>query len=93
MRKVRGIRGNKYILNKIGLTYLYIKQLYITQWTLTFNILYDSYLQKLSYQVVDYKFSKEMNMAILDFATSICKARKPLCEKCFLSNTCKFYKN
>ena len=41
---------DKYILNKIGLTYLYIKQLYITQWTLTFNILYDSYLQKLAQQ-------------------------------------------
>ena len=56
------------------------------------DIRYDPYLQKLAYQVVHHKFSKEINWAILDFSASICKA-KPLCGKCFLSSNCNFYQN
>lgn len=57
------------------------------------DIRYDPYLQKLALQVVKHDFSKDINWAILDFAATICKARKPLCENCFLSGTCKYYKN
>ncbi|WP_050009458.1 hypothetical protein [Flavobacterium sp. B17] len=56
------------------------------------DIRYDPYLQELAYRVVNHSASKEINWAILDFAAEICKARKPLCENCFLSATCKYYK-
>lgn len=56
------------------------------------DIRYDPYLQQLAAQVVDHEQSKEINWAILDFAAIICKARRPLCEVCFLSDTCLFAK-
>lgn len=56
------------------------------------DIRYDSYLQGLAVRVVNIPRAKEINWAILDFAASICQARKPRCETCLLSNTCTFYK-
>lgn len=57
------------------------------------DIRYDPYLQNLATRVVNHPESKQINWAILDFAAIICKARTPLCKKCLLSNSCKFYKN
>jgi A/G-specific adenine glycosylase len=56
------------------------------------DIRYDPYIQQLAARVVNHPRSKEVNWAILDFAAILCKARKPLCEKCLLSATCNFYK-
>jgi A/G-specific adenine glycosylase len=56
------------------------------------DIRYDPYLQELAYKIVNHHSSKELNWAILDFAAAICKARKPLCENCFLKSTCIYYK-
>lgn len=55
------------------------------------DIRYDPYLQELAYKIVNHNSSKELNWAILDFAAAICKARKPLCEICFLATTCQYY--
>ena len=55
------------------------------------DIRYDPYLQELSFMVVNHPKAKEINWAILDYAALICKARKPLCSECILSNKCKFY--
>jgi A/G-specific adenine glycosylase len=54
------------------------------------DIRYDPYLQTLAYRVVNIDSSKELNWAILDFASSICKKNKPVCEKCLISNKCRF---
>lgn len=54
------------------------------------DIRYDPYLQNLAFRVVNHTLSKEINWAILDFASSVCKAKKPLCEKCLLSTSCTF---
>lgn len=54
------------------------------------DIRYDPYLQNLAFRIVNHTLSKEINWAILDFASSVCKARKPLCEKCLLSTSCTF---
>lgn len=54
------------------------------------DIRYDPYLQDLANRVTDHPQSKALNWAILDFAATVCKARKPLCEKCLLSSSCKF---
>lgn len=56
------------------------------------DIRYDPYLQKLAHEVVNNENSKQINWAILDFAALICKSRNPLCIKCFLSDSCKYYK-
>lgn len=56
------------------------------------DIRYDPYLQSLATRVVNHTKSKQINWAILDFAAIICKARTPLCEKCLLSKSCKFYR-
>lgn len=57
------------------------------------DIRYDPYLQALATSVVEHPRVKDINWAILDFAAVICKSRIPLCEKCVLSESCKFYKN
>ena len=54
------------------------------------DIRYDPYLQNLAYMVTNHPQAKELNWAILDFAAAVCKARKPQCEKCLLSTSCKF---
>ena len=56
------------------------------------DIRYDPYLQKLSYEIVKHKKAKEINWAVLDFAALLCKAQKPLCQKCPLINSCLFCK-
>ena len=52
------------------------------------DIRYDPYLQKLAREVLPRKRYKEFNWAILDFASIICKANRPECEKCFLKEKC-----
>ncbi len=53
------------------------------------DIRYDPYLQTLAYRVVNIKDSKNLNWAILDYASLICKKAKPLCNKCCLISNCK----
>lgn len=53
------------------------------------DIRYDPYLQTLAYRVVNIKDSKNLNWAILDYASLICKKIKPLCNKCCLITNCK----
>lgn len=56
------------------------------------DIRYDPYLQKLAYEVVCHRRAKEINWAILDFASAICKARNPLHDRCPIRMKCRFYK-
>lgn len=53
------------------------------------DIRHDPYLQTLAYRVVDVDESKELNWAILDYASLICKKSKPLCNSCRLNESCK----
>lgn len=53
------------------------------------DIRHDPYLQTLAYRVVNVKESKELNWAILDYASIVCKKLKPSCFKCLLSSKCK----
>lgn len=55
------------------------------------DIRYDPYLQTLAYRVVDVSKSKEINWAILDYASIICKKTNPLCNLCVLRRKCLFY--
>lgn len=55
------------------------------------DIRYDPYLQTLAYRVVNIEESKELNWAILDFASMICKKTKPLCFQCLLNSKCKHF--
>lgn len=55
------------------------------------DIRYDPYLRDISHDVVNHKRSKDINWAILDFATLVCKIRNPLCESCVLANKCLYY--
>lgn len=52
------------------------------------DIRHDPYLQTLAYRVVNVEKSKEINWAILDFATLVCKERNPMCMDCLFVNTC-----
>jgi len=36
--------------------------------------------------------SKEFNLAVLDFAATVCKSRNPMCDICPLTHICAFYK-
>ena len=56
------------------------------------DIRYDPYLQELAYRIVNHKRAKEINWAILDYAALLCKAQKPNCANCLLSDNCKFLK-
>ena len=55
------------------------------------DIRYDPYLQDLSRKVIPKNNAKEFNWAILDFASLICKARKPLCLDCPLKANCSYF--
>lgn len=55
------------------------------------DIRYDPYLQALAKQVTSIEDSISINWAILDFAALVCKAKKPLCESCLVSNRCNFF--
>ena len=57
------------------------------------DIRYDPYLQSLSRLVIPRKKAKEFNWAILDLAMLVCKIRNPDCNKCYLNENCRFYKN
>ena len=54
------------------------------------DIRYDPFLQTLSKRIVEYQNINQINWAILDFATLICKKRKPKCEICPLCNSCNY---
>jgi len=56
------------------------------------DIRYDPYLQQLALDIVRCKTPKEVNWAILDLAATICLPKKPNCEKCPLSTTCRYCK-
>jgi len=53
------------------------------------DIRYDPYLQKLAREVLPRKRYKEFNWAILDFASIICTAYRPVCNKCCLESKCR----
>ncbi len=55
------------------------------------DIRHDPYLQTLAYRIVNVEKSKELNWAILDFAATICKFKKPACRSCILQNKCCFF--
>jgi A/G-specific adenine glycosylase len=55
------------------------------------DIRQDPYLQTLAYQVVNIEKSKELNWAILDYASLICKKQKPNCSNCLIHSKCKFF--
>jgi len=55
------------------------------------DIRYDSNLQTLAYRVVDINKSKELNWAILDYASIVCKKIRPKCELCVISSQCQYY--
>lgn len=56
------------------------------------DIRYDPYLQILAYRVVNIEKSKEINWAILDYSSLICKKRNPNCSNCVLATKCRFVK-
>jgi len=51
----------------------------------------DPYLQTLAYRVVNVKSSKELNWAILDYASIICKKQNPICTNCSLNSRCQYF--
>lgn len=53
------------------------------------DIRYDPSLQKLAYKYVDHPKAKELNWAILDFASIICKS-KPKCNICQYAMSCQY---
>lgn len=55
------------------------------------DIRYDPFLQALSHEVVKSRKPKEINWAILDFASLVCTI-KPKCAACPLSNQCTYYR-
>lgn len=55
------------------------------------DIRYDPYLQSLSKTIVRGKRSKEINWAILDLASLVCKIRNPMCGKCPASSICSHF--
>lgn len=52
---------------------------------------YDKKLNQLAAAVTNHPNSKEINWAILDFASLICIKRNPRCNACTLLNTCNYY--
>jgi A/G-specific adenine glycosylase len=54
------------------------------------DIRYDPYLQQLAKDVLPKRKFREFNWAILDFASLICRAKKPFCRKCCLSRRCRY---
>jgi A/G-specific adenine glycosylase len=56
------------------------------------DIRYDHGLQDLAHRVVMVPQPENINWAILDFAALVCKARRPACENCPLSEQCTFIK-
>ncbi len=54
------------------------------------DIRHDPYLQTLAYRVVNIDNSKELNWAILDYASLVCKKQKPNCLNCLIFTECRF---
>ena len=55
------------------------------------DIRYDPYLQTLAYRVVNIEQTKELNWAVLDYASLICRKTNPLCFQCCLNSKCKHF--
>jgi A/G-specific adenine glycosylase len=55
------------------------------------DIRHDPYLQSLAYRVVNLEKSKELNWAILDYASLVCKKQKPNCPNCLIHRKCKSF--
>jgi len=55
------------------------------------DIRYDPYLQQLARDVLPNRGFKEFNWAILDFASLVCRTKKPLCSKCCLNRQCRYH--
>ncbi|MFW5871970.1 MAG: hypothetical protein ACOCUT_02590 [bacterium] len=55
------------------------------------DIRHDLYLQTLAYRVVNIEESKELNWAILDYASLICKKINSNCFNCLIYRKCKYY--
>jgi A/G-specific adenine glycosylase len=55
------------------------------------DIRYDPYLQKLAYEVVNTQRSIELNWAILDFASIVCRNYNPRCRGCVLVSICLYF--
>lgn len=53
------------------------------------DIRYDPYLQQLAFRVVEGTDTKEINWAILDLGSLICRPRNPLCAQCPLAERCQ----
>ena len=56
------------------------------------DLRYDPYLQKLAQRFVEQGEAKLLNWAALDFATLVCKKKKPQCVGCLLSRKCKHFR-
>ena len=54
---------------------------------------YDKKLIQLAVAVTNHQKSKEINWAILDFASLVCIKRNPRCGACALFNTCTYYQS
>ncbi len=54
------------------------------------DIRYDPYLQTLSRRITTHDKIVAINWAILDFASLVCKAKEPECQKCPLSTKCQY---
>jgi A/G-specific adenine glycosylase len=54
---------------------------------------YDKRLNQLAVAVTNHQKSKEINWAILDFASLVCTKRNPRCCTCPLFKTCTFYQS
>jgi DNA (cytosine-5)-methyltransferase 1 len=51
----------------------------------------DKIIQELAHNVINVKSCKELNWAILDYASLVCKSSKPKCSDCKLNSKCKFF--
>lgn len=55
------------------------------------DIRYDLYLQKLAGCIADHVNSVEINWAILDFASLVCRAKNPICLTCIFREKCLYF--
>ena len=51
------------------------------------------YIDRFSSLLLKNTSSRNLNQALMDFGSSICKPRSPLCSDCPLENTCEKYFN
>ncbi len=57
------------------------------------DIRHDPYLQSLANEVVNCDRSKELNWAILDFASTVCSTKKPSSGLCPLKSNCRYFQS